>query len=441
MTRKQRPDRPPRKAASTRSPAQPGSTAWLAAGLSLSTLIVYWRVGTFGFVTYDDNEYVYQNAVVRRGLTFDGIRWAFSGVHSSNWHPLTWMSHMLDVSLFGVAPGPQHIVSVLIHIASTVMLFLALARMTGAVARSATVAALFALHPLHVQSVAWIAERKDVLCALFGTICLLIYASLVRQWSIRKYIWVLVAFTLGLLSKQMLVTLPFVLLLLDYWPLKRLRNLAELRNRTVEKIPLFVLSAAASVVAYLAQRGTALRTLEEVPLGLRIENAVLSYALYLLKTFWPTRLTVFHPYNTAPSLIRVLIVAMVLVAITCFAWWRRGSQPYLLTGWLWYVGMLIPVIGLIQVGGQGSADRYTYLPLIGIFIAVVWGVADLVQPRPELKNPLIVATAAVLIACAIATWIQIGVWANSETLFYQALTTVTAPTLQDAELFFRPARA
>ncbi len=478
IARKQRKGLALRPDVSRPTPAKSKAAPWQAAALFLSTLIVYWRVGTFGFVTYDDPEYVYQNDVVRRGLTLDGIRWAFSGMHTSNWHPLTWISHMLDVSMFGVTPGPQHIVSVLIHAASTVILFIALARMTGAVARSATVAALFALHPLHVQSVAWIAERKDVLCALFGTICLLLYASLVRRWSTRKYIWLTSVFTLGLLSKQMLVTLPFVLLLLDYWPLQRLRSAAELRSRTVEKIPLFLLSAVASIIVYLAQCGPALRTLEEVPLGLRIEKATLSYARYLLKAFWPSRLAVFYPYNTAPSASRVMIVAMLLGAITFFAWWRRSSQSWLLTGWLWYLGMLVPVIGLIQVGGQGYADRYTYLPLLGIFIAVVWSVADLVAPHPGLKRPLIIATAVVLIACAIVTWIQIGVWANGETLFRHDLAithrspvassrpagtpagaghrtrqradrerggevavTVAAPTLQDLALSFPPARA
>jgi hypothetical protein len=393
------------------------ATLLLSAALFVSTLAVYWRVRSFGFVSYDDNEYVYDNEVVRRGLTWDGVRWAFSGAHAGNWHPLTWISHMLDVSLFGVTPGPQHLVSVLIHVASSVILFIAVARMTGAMARSATVAALFALHPLHVQSVAWISERKDVLCALFGMICLLIYASLARRWSAGTYIALLFAFACGLLSKSMLVTLPFVLLLLDFWPLRRLRNAAELRSRTIEKIPLLLLSAAASIVTYLAQRATAMRTLNDIPFALRIENAILSYGRYLVKTVRPSRLAVFYPYNDTPSAARVAIVAAFLIGITLAAWKWRSIHPSLLVGWFWYLGMLVPVIGLIQVGGQSYADRYTYLPLIGIFMAVVWGVADFVLPLPTLKRPLIIATAAVLIACAIVTWMQIGIWANDETLF------------------------
>jgi Flp pilus assembly protein TadD len=410
------------------------TTPWIAAALFLTTLVVYWRAGSFGFVPYDDDEYVYHNEMVRRGLTLDGIRWAFSGVHASNWHPLTWISHMLDVSLFGVTPGPQHIVSLLIHAASAAILFLALVRMTRAVARSAIVAALFALHPLHVQSVAWIAERKDVLCALFFMICLLIYASLARRWSPRKYLGLLVAFALGLLSKQMLVTLPFVLLLLDFWPLQRLRNAAELRSRTVEKIPLFLLSAAASIVVYAAQRGQAVQTLAEIPLGLRAQTAILSYGRYLLKTVWPSRLTVFYPYDLHPSAGVVTIVAVLLVGITVLVWRRRTAQPYLLTGWLWYLGMLIPVIGLVQVGGQAYADRYTYLPLIGVFIAAVWSVAELVTTRAALKRPVIVTTAVVLIACAIVTWTQIGYWADGETLFRHALAVTRENSLASNEL-------
>jgi Flp pilus assembly protein TadD len=430
MAQKQRKGRAARPAAPKPLPAKPANTPWIAAALFFSTLIVYWRASSFAFVTYDDNEYVYHNDVVSRGLTFDGIRWAFAGVHSGNWHPLTWISHMLDVSLFGVAPGPQHFISVLIHAASTVILFVALTRMTGAVARSAIVAALFALHPLHVQSVAWISERKDVLSALFGMICLLIYASLARQWTTRKYIWLLVVFALGLLSKQMLVTLPFVLLLLDFWPLRRLQNAAEMRRRVIEKIPLFVLSATASIVVYLAQRGVAVQTLAEVPLGLRVENAILSYGRYLLHTIWPSGLSIFYPYDVAPSAALVAIVAIVLAGITALAWWRRNAQPYLLTGWLWYLGMLIPVIGLIQVGTQSYADRYTYLPLIGVFIAVVWGVADLVS----LKQPLVAATAAVLLICAIVTWIQLGYWADGETLFRHALSVTRENSLANNEL-------
>jgi hypothetical protein len=408
----------------TPEPRRGLATLWLSAALFVSTIIVYWRVHSFGFVTYDDAEYVYQNDIVRHGLTLDGIGRAFSGVHAGNWHPLTWMSHMLDVSLFGMTPGPQHVVSVLIHATSTVLLFVALARMTGAIARSAVVAALFALHPLHVQSVAWIGERKDVLCALFAMICLLIYGSLARRWSTLKYIGFLIAFACGLMAKQMLVTLPFVLLLLDFWPLRRL----ELKSRIVEKIPLFVLSAAASIVVYLAQRGSAIRTLQEVPFGLRIENAILSNGRYLLKTVWPSRLAVFYPYNDTPSPLRVAIVAIVLAGFTFLAWRWRAIHPWLLTGWLWYLGMLVPVIGLIQVGGQSYADRYTYLPLIGIFIAVVWGVTEVASPHPALRRLLIVVTAAVLIACAIATWIQIGAWANDETLFRRTAVS----TLHDA---------
>ena len=373
----------------------------LALLLGVVTLALYLPSLGHGFLRYDDQEYVTENLPVRSGLTLDGLVWAFEA-HVSNWHPLTWLSHMLDCQVFGLHAAGHHLTNVLLHVANTVLLFLLLRRWTGAPWRSACVCALFAWHPLHVESVAWIAERKDMLSGLFFMLTLLIYSRYahLRTKPADKnvcaslfYILTLLLFTLGLLSKPMLVTLPFVLLLLDYWPLGRftvggkrptLKNVLVL---ALEKVPFLVLAAADCVLTVSAQsQSFSVVSTAGLPVGQRLEHALVAYAHYILAMVVPRHLAVFYPYET-PNTLAVLSSGLLLGALTLGAIVTARRRPYLLTGWLWYLGMLVPVIGLVQVGDQAWADRYTYLPLIGLFIAIVWGVADFVicseRTRPE----------------------------------------------------------
>jgi Tfp pilus assembly protein PilF len=409
----------------TAAPAAP-ETKWIALAIAAATIIVYWRASGFAFVPFDDNEYVYDNPVVLRGLTFDGLIWAFKGIHVANWHPLAWISHLFDVSLFGPNAGGHHVVSVLIHALSSSILFFALQRLTGAKWPSAIVAALFALHPLHVESVAWVSERKDVLSGLFWNLSLLIYAKYVRRKEATAYRWLLVVFGLALLSKQMVITLPFVLLLLDWWPLRR--PLAWM-----EKLPMIGMTAIFSVIVFFAQREGPMAALT-IPFPDRIQNAMLSYMRYLGRMFWPTSLTAFYPYPKSMPEPLVAVAAVVLIAVTAAAWWLRDKAPYFLVGWLWYLGTLVPVIGIIQVGQQSHADRYSYIPLVGIFIAIVWGVYDLVASKPALLRAAGVAAAVILLVLAAVTWHQVGYWRNGETLFAHALEVTQNNALAECNL-------
>lgn len=390
--------------------------------LVLVTLLAYLPVRQHGFVNYDDPDYLTENPVVQNGLTAAGVKWACTTFHASNWHPLTWLSHMLDCELFGLNPGPQHLVNVLFHAANAALLFWLLLRLTGALGPAAVVAALFAWHPLHVESVAWAAERKDVLSTFFGLLALLAYAGYAGESPAKNprakmfYALALGAFALGLLAKPMLVTLPLVMLLLDYWPLRRLAP-DNWRWRVAEKLPFLALTAASCVMTYLAQRTEAVVALERFPLGLRLENAVVAYAEYLLQMVWPARLAVIYPLPHHIAAGTLILVAVVLTGISGFAWAWRRSQPCLLVGWLWYLGMLVPVIGLVQVGGQAMADRYTYLPLVGIFVAVVYG-AQAAVLRWKLKPVLPWAvTAGVLAGCLTLTARQLSYWQDGVTLF------------------------
>ncbi|HTJ00820.1 MAG TPA: tetratricopeptide repeat protein [Dongiaceae bacterium] len=390
--------------------------------LVLLTLLAYLPVRQHGFVNYDDPDYLTENPVVQNGLTAAGVKWAFTTFHASNWHPVTWLSHMLDCELFGLNPGPQHLVNVLFHAANAALLFWLLLRLTGAWGPAAVVAALFAWHPLHVESVAWAAERKDVLSTFFGLLALLAYARYAGESPAKNqraktfYALSLGAFALGLLAKPMLVTLPLVLLLLDYWPLRRLAP-DNWRWRVAEKLPFLALTAASCVMTYLAQRTEAVVALERFPLGLRLENAVVAYAEYLLQMVWPARLAVIYPLPHEIATGTLILAAVMVAGISGFAWAWRRSQPCLLVGWLWYLGMLVPVIGLVQVGGQAMADRYTYLPLVGIFVAVVYG-AQAAVLRWKLKPVLPWAvTAGVLAGCLTLTARQLSYWRDGVTLF------------------------
>lgn len=403
---------------------------WIAGGLALAVLFVFGQTLRYDFISYDDPLYILQNEVVRQGLTWAGIKWAFTTASLSMWHPLTLLSHMLDVELFGLRPGLHHFVNVLLHATNAVLLFIVLRTMTGTTWRSALVAALFALHPLRAESVAWVSERKDVLSALFWMLAMLAYASYVRRRSLGRYALVAVCMALGLLAKPMVVTLPFALLLLDYWPLRRVtiggRDATDrrpLRALVVEKLPLFGLSVAASLASIWSQEaGGAMGALERYSLGVRLANAVAAYGMYLWTTFVPVNLAVIypHPGGTLPAW-QVTASAAVLLAVTLGALflWRRF--PYLFVGWFWFLGTLIPVIGIVQVGSAARADRYTYLPHIGLFVALVWLGGAAVQRRPRMRRVAVAAGAVVVVALAAQCYAQVGYWRNNVTLFKHAV--------------------
>ena len=405
--------------------------------LTASVAAVYWPVHQYGFLSYDDHEYVSENQRVLGGLTRESLVWALTAHYSANWHPLTWVSLMLDHQWFGMWAGGYHLVNVLLHATSTWLLFAVFHRMTAAPWRSALLAALFALHPLHVELVAWVAERKDVLCALFWMLTLWAYVRYVEQFTVRGtrlkvfYGLALLFFALGLMAKPMVVTLPFVLLLLDYWPLGRTQWAQSAAGENIkvapsqllrEKLPFFVLVAASCVATCWAQRAAgAVVSLEGVPLGTRVANAVLSYLSYLGKAFWPTSLAVFYPLDSNLSLTVAMIAGVGLMGATTAVIWRSRREPWLATGWFWYLGTLVPVIGLVQVGSQSMADRYTYLPLIGVFIMLCWSVPGRALERRGLNVAIGIAVVAAVAVCAVLTRIQVGYWRNEETLFRHAL--------------------
>jgi len=407
---------------------------WLAVGVCVCVAVLTWVV--FGqtlrhdFINYDDPRYVYENTEITGGLSIGGIAWAFSHIHSMNWHPLTTISHMLDCQLHGLKAGWHHFTNVLLHTIAAILLFIALRQMTGELWRSAFVAAVFAIHPLRVESVAWIAERKDVLSGVFFMLTLLAYVHYVRAPSIWRYLFVAVAFAFGLMSKPMLVTLPFLLLLLDYWPLSRMRDpSSDIRRRlltlVLEKIPLIALCAVSSFVTFLAQRG-AVGWTEQLPVLTRITNAVVSYVAYIWQMLWPVKLAVFypHPEHRLP-LWEIIVSLLLLLGITALAIALRKQRPYFITGWLWYLGMLVPVIGLVQVGWQGHADRYTYLPQIGLYVLLTWTVADLTA-RWRRQREVVTASAVVIISVLTwRAWIQTSYWRDSETLFTHALAVTS----------------
>jgi tetratricopeptide (TPR) repeat protein len=390
--------------------------------LFLATVAVYSQVRHFDFVNFDDPEYVTENNHVRAGLTWDGLAWAFTSYDAENWFPLTWISHMADYQFFGPRSGWHHLTNLLLHALASLLLFAALKRMTGAVWRSAFVAFLFALHPLHVESVAWIAERKDVLCAFFWCLTLWCYARYAQRPGVGRYLLVLFGFCCGLMAKPMIVTLPFVLLLLDVWPLRRAYRPAIVW----EKLPFFALAAAGSLVTYIAQRqGHAIQSFGSLPAGLRVGNALVTYIAYIARMFWPAKLAVFYPYSHQLPVWHVVAAGAALAGITLVALRRFRSYPYLAVGWFWYLGTLVPVIGLVQVGGQSSADRYTYLPTVGLAIMLSWGTVDLLKRHPRARTAVAVSALAACSACVVLTSIQLRYWANTESLFRRAVNVTT----------------
>src|SRR6058998_1033515 len=399
------------------------------------SLAVFGQTIRYEFVNFDDDLYVYNAPAIRAGLTVKGLALAFTSPHARNWHPLTTISHMLDCQLYGLKAGGHHATNIVLHTIAVLLLFRVLRQMTGAVWKSATVAALFAVHPLHVESVAWVSERKDVLSAVFFLLMLNAYVRYARAPSMTRYLLVAVLFTAGLMSKPMLVTAPVILLLLDYWPLRRferhssttgkvLNSGKQLRTRQqlfLEKIPLLLLSAGSCFVTFVLQK-RATGAIPPLPFLWRVQNALVSYVMYLWETLWPTHLAVFypHPNNTLPIWTVILAVAL-LLAITVSAIVFRNKRPYVFTGWFWYLVMLLPVIGFVQVGEQGHADRYTYLPHIGLFLLAVWLAADLVAVH-QARSRLAIATAVVIIlALGWTAFIQTSYWRNSETLWTHAL--------------------
>jgi len=402
--------------------------AWIRIALVVAVFAAYAPVARYDFVDYDDDEYVVQNVHVRRGVTLPGVTWAFTHAHSANWHPVTWLSHMVDCQLFGLAPGPHHVVSVALHALTAVVLLGVLARATGAPWPSAFVAFLFALHPLRVESVAWVAERKDVLAGLFWMLTLAAYVAWVQRGGRWRWALVVVAFAFGLMAKPMVVTLPFVLLLLDWWPLGRFasRSPAAL---VWEKIPLVVLALADGVATILAQRaGGAIASLASVPVATRIANALVSYVAYVRLLVWPADLAVFYPRRAlAPW--EIAGAAAILVAVSAVAVRARRRAPWALVGWLWYVVTLLPVIGLVQVGEQARADRFTYVPEIGLAIVAAWGGCALL---PRVVRPL--AATAVLVVLTVLTRRQVAVWENGITLFGHALAVTDGSYVAETNL-------
>jgi tetratricopeptide (TPR) repeat protein len=410
--------------------------------LAVATALAFNRVRHNQFLNYDDDTYVTQNPHVLMGLTTESVVWAFTTFYASNWHPLTWLSHMLDCQLFGINPLGHHLTNLLLHILNTSLLFWVLNKMTGRIWPSAFVAALFALHPLHVESVAWVAERKDVLSAFFWMLTLAAYLRYVQRPAVRTYLLVVLAFALGLMAKPMLVTLPFVLLLLDYWPLGRTQLARQnavslppsasftlncqrlsLWRLLAEKLPLFAFIIVSSAITFIAQRaGGSMETLEKLPLNLRIVNVWLSYIDYIGKMIYPVRLAVFYPFPLRGfPLVKSIIWFVILIVFSRRVISSTKSRPYLIVGWLWYLGTLVPVIGLVQVGGQAMADRYTYLPSIGIFIMFAWTAADLFGKWSYRHIALSLSSILLLLALAISTHHQLRYWKNHFTLYEHAI--------------------
>ena len=388
-------------------------------GLAILTIAVFAPVAGHGFIDLDDPGYVAENAHVAAGITASGVVWAFTTGHAANWHPLTWLSHMADVAMFGMTPGAHHLVNVALHLANSLLLLWVFWRLTSAPWASALVAAIFALHPLHVESVAWIAERKDVLSTLFWMLTMWAYIAYARRPAWPRMALVVFCFALGLLAKPMLVTLPFVLLLIDYWPLSR----TPTWQLVIEKLPLFACALVSSIVTFVVQRqGGAVSTLDVVPIDVRLGNALIAYVTYLRKMVWPVDLAPFYTYPRHLDAAAVVGAALLLTTFTALALRSARRRPYLLVGWLWYLGTLVPVIGLVQVGTQAMADRYTYVPMIGIAIAVVWAAREW---WPRYRTALATAAFTAVALMAIATSFQVRHWQDSVTLWRH--TVAVAP--------------
>ena len=431
----------------------------------ITVLAVYWQVGHHDFITYDDRAYVTDNPVVKSGLNLKSIKWAFTATHEHNWHPLTWLSHMLDCQIYGLNPRGHHFTSILFHIVNSILLFLIFRRMTKAIWESAFVAILFAIHPLHVESVAWVAERKDVLSTFFWMLTMGAYMLYVENPNVRRYLLAVLLFALGLMAKPMLVTLPFVLFLLDYWPLNRLQAKQCAVNNTLkeeaktgkisqkskikktvssheaqklnfqwaaisrliyEKIPFLLLSLISCILTVYAQQQL-IQPLGAFPLSVRVGNALISYSHYLIHMIWPFKLALFYPHPITLSLWQVMASCIFLVAVSSLAIVTIQRFHYFAAGWFWYMGTLLPVIGIIQVATQAMDDRYTYIPLIGIFIVIAWGTGDIMQRwKYKYKQVMLALAGGIIVSILlITTWMQAGYWKNSVTLYQHALNVTT----------------
>jgi tetratricopeptide (TPR) repeat protein len=411
--------------------------------LVISILAVYWQTRSHEFVSFDDGMYVYNNLKVTAGLSYEGIRWAFTFTDIAYWHPLTWLSHMLDCQLYGLNPGMHHMTNLIFHILNSLLLFLLLKQMTGALWRSAIVAALFALHPINVESVAWVAERKNVLSALFWLLTMLAYVHYSRRFGLWRYLLALLMFILGLMCKPILVTLPFVLLLIDYWPLGRLRFMLDKphSNRVkyelkrydfkrptflflvLEKIPFFILSAVSVYLSVLSARQHGIiASIDLTPITLRMANALVSYLVYIGKMIWPQNLAVFYPYPSQIPIVLTLGAGLTLLSISFLLIWVLRKNPYMGVGWLWYIGTLLPNIGLVQAGLWPSmADRWAYVPFIGIYIMITWGIAMLMKRWKIKKSHISAAAITIFLILTAITWFQVHHWANNFTLYKHAI--------------------
>jgi hypothetical protein len=380
--------------------------------LIMATLAVYWQVNKFDFISIDDPVYVTENIIVQSGITLNGVHWAFSNIDAMHWHPITWISLMFDYELFGLNAGGYHVTNLILHILSTLLLFLLFCRMTGEIWKSAFVAGLFALHPLHVESVAWIAERKDVLSAFFWMLTLCLYVYYTEKPAVRRYLLVIFSFVLALMSKPMVVTLPLIMILLDYWPLKRFESKKDnlILWQLKEKLPFFILSAVFFIITLYAQHN---RPIEHFPLSSRIANALVSIVSYMQKTFWPNDMVYFYPFPVQSPVLPAIAASLLIIIFSAavIVWAKR--MPYLLVGWLWYLITLLPVIGIIQIGEYAMADRYHYLPSIGIAFMLAWGMPLLFRREDLGKKVLLPAGIAVLTIMAILSWRQCGYWKNS----------------------------
>jgi protein O-mannosyl-transferase len=428
--------RPPQALAATSvHVATPTYKAWQIAAvcvvLALITVIAYRGVTNNSFLFYDDDLYVLENQHVQQGVTLQSVEWALTGFYAANWHPLAWISHMIDWKLYGISPVGPHVTNVCLHAVNSILLFLLLLYMTGYLGRSAIVAFLFALHPAHVESVAWIAERKDLLCTLFWFLTLLAYAWYVRRTSWKRFALIICGYALALLSKPMAVTLPFTLLLLDYWPLRRIPFVQDKRGQwfpslwklCLEKWPLFLMAALSSIITYFAQRaGGAVVELKDLSIWGRICNAAISYLSYIRIMVWPDKLKAFYYYDYSHiDVSAAMLSVLALALITGVCWSIRKDKPYCLIGWLWFLGTLVPVIGIVQVGETALAERYTYISLIGLFIAIVWLIGDAVAKAPNIRIAAIALAVVAIAACAVKTNAQVKVWKDTTSLFTNVL--------------------
>ena len=403
---------------------------FICLGLSLLTFAGFEQVRNNDFISYDDFQYVSENVNVKEGLSVESFVWAFTSGHASNWHPLTWISHMIDCQLYGLDPAGHHMTNLLLHTLTVLCLFWFLKTATGAIWPSAFVAAVFAIHPLHVESVAWIAERKDVLCGLFWMLTMAAYLRYVKGPRIGRYLLVTVCFCLGLMAKPMIVTLPFVLLLLDYWPLDRFqlrpqkgKGISIPYRLIAEKIPLFILAAASSMITFMVQiKARTITDIVEIPFFYALLNGLTSYTGYLVKMIYPVGLAILYPHpGRSIALWQPIVSVAILAGLTVFFISSAKRRPYLTVGWLWYLGTLVPVIGIVQVGRQAMADRYTYLPAIGIFIIIAWGAGEILAKWRYRKFIQVVLAGTVLVGLLLCTRIQVGHWQNSLTLYDHTL--------------------